>query len=506
MASIKLNIIANFTGQVWVALINFGLVPLYIKFLGIESYGLLGFFVSLQTLVSVLDLGLGTTANREVARHSGSANGTDGQLLFDILSSLQYVYFGFAVIIVVGFWGASKSLATAWITAETISSNVLQMAIIIFGITVGLRWPLALYNGILRGAEKQVKLNMITIAIASVKGIGSAILIIFFSRSLLTLLAWHLLCGFIEVLVTGSFAWKSVPKPLQNKRNFSYAALRSVFGFSATVAIISILAVAIKQIDKVIISKLLPLTDVGYYNTALQVYAGIQLFITPISTALFPRLSSLISIGKNKCLSDVYHRASKTISFSTSLVASIIMFNSRDLLYLWTQSPVVAERAWMPLSVLACAAIFNSVMQASYVLQLASGLQRIPLINNIIAFVVFTPISYFLVLKLGIVGGAISWAAYNLIYFSITPFFTHKYLLKEEIMDWYTKDTLPFIGLSLIVFGCIFLLSQGHSLLSKFLLVVAGIIVYVIVSFMMDRSLKKQFKDLLCMPTQKQRG
>ncbi len=39
-------------------------IPLYIKFLGIEAYGIIGFFTTLQAMFTLLDLGLGYTLNR----------------------------------------------------------------------------------------------------------------------------------------------------------------------------------------------------------------------------------------------------------------------------------------------------------------------------------------------------------------------------------------------------------------------------------------------------------
>lgn len=499
VASLKVNTIANFVGQIWLTIINFALVPLYIKFLGIESYGLIGFFISLQALASVMDLGLSTSANREVARHSGEYDGA----LAEVLSTLQYVYFAFAAVIIIGFYAASGMLSTSWISAESLSHDTVRRAVIIFGITVGLRWPVALYTGILRGVEKQVKLNVISIVVSSLKGIGSVVFIMFISNSILILLEWHLICGVIEVIFIGTFAWKSLPVPLRPKRSFSYPALRSILGFSATVAGISILAIIIKQIDKMIISKLLPLADVGYYNTAFQACAGIQLFITPISTAVFPRLSSIIKTGSQENLTDVYHKASRMISFAASPVAAIMVFNSYDVLLLWTKSTIVAEKASLALSILACATIFNSVMQASYVLQLAAGLQRIPLINNIIAFALFTPLTYLLVMKLGIIGGAVSWAVYNLLYYSITPFFTHRHVLNGQLVEWYVKDTIPFIVLSLGIFGTIYLVAERFDPLVKAVFVVTGVFLYVLIAYCVDQTIKAQCNYLYCRISEK---
>jgi len=58
LSILKRNIIANFAGQGWTALMALAFVPLYIKFLGIEAYGLIGFFAMLQgTLIELVVFG-----------------------------------------------------------------------------------------------------------------------------------------------------------------------------------------------------------------------------------------------------------------------------------------------------------------------------------------------------------------------------------------------------------------------------------------------------------------
>ena len=45
---LKRNLIANYLGQGWTALMGLAFIPLYIKYLGIEAYGLIGIFALLQ--------------------------------------------------------------------------------------------------------------------------------------------------------------------------------------------------------------------------------------------------------------------------------------------------------------------------------------------------------------------------------------------------------------------------------------------------------------------------
>ncbi len=55
-------------------MMSLAFVPVYIKLLGIEAYGLIGFFLTLVAILSLLDLGLGTTLNRRLAQLSIEKN------------------------------------------------------------------------------------------------------------------------------------------------------------------------------------------------------------------------------------------------------------------------------------------------------------------------------------------------------------------------------------------------------------------------------------------------
>lgn len=494
MSSLKKNTIANFIGQFWVALLAFFLVPVYIHYLGIESYGLLGFFVSLQTLIAMMDLGLSVTANREVAKSRAEAN--PGSIC-EVLFTLQYVYFGFGLLILLFFIGSADFIATHWVSAKNLPNELIKNAVVLFGITLGLRWPNALYTGILRGYEKQVRINGITVLIATVKGLGSLILLISISQNLLHLLFWQMICGIAEVSLFGIYAWKEVPLKGDVKQGFSFKALKSVLGFSSTIALISIFAAVIKQLDKVMISVLLPLEEMGYYSTAFQAYTVILMFVTPVSSAVFPRLTTLVHSGNEPLLSEVYHKTSRIIAFVASPVAAIFIFYSYDLLLFWTRSDLIAQKAYLALSFLSFAAILNSVMQASLVLQFAAGLQKLPLYFNIASCFLLTPLTYFLVLKFGIKGGAISWIVFNLLYYSIIPVFTHRFVLKQQLLRWIFRDTLPFILLALTVFGLPSLLPSSLELVLKYSLAFLSLIVYAGIVFFFDKSLKGQFIEML---------
>ena len=62
------NIIANYASQIYVIVLGLAVVPLYLKYMGIEAYGLVGFFTMLQTWMTIFDFGLGPALGREASK------------------------------------------------------------------------------------------------------------------------------------------------------------------------------------------------------------------------------------------------------------------------------------------------------------------------------------------------------------------------------------------------------------------------------------------------------
>src|SRR5271169_6135506 len=95
--SLKKNITANFAGTFWQALMGLIFIPLYIKYIGMESYGLIAIFATLQIIFGLLDVGLGNTLTREMARLSVLAN--KEQETRNLVRTLETLYWGIAVFI-----------------------------------------------------------------------------------------------------------------------------------------------------------------------------------------------------------------------------------------------------------------------------------------------------------------------------------------------------------------------------------------------------------------------
>ena len=71
MTPIVKNSIANYVGQVYVIVGAFIGIPIYLKYLGAEAYGLVGFLMMAYVWMNLLDIGLSPTLGRIIAYDRG---------------------------------------------------------------------------------------------------------------------------------------------------------------------------------------------------------------------------------------------------------------------------------------------------------------------------------------------------------------------------------------------------------------------------------------------------
>ena len=85
-------------------------------YLGVEAYGLVGFFVFSQSVLQLLDLGLAPTINREVARCRTQGNMRDAA---ELLRTFAIIYWAVGALILVCFFLAAPYIASYWLNAES---------------------------------------------------------------------------------------------------------------------------------------------------------------------------------------------------------------------------------------------------------------------------------------------------------------------------------------------------------------------------------------------------
>lgn len=429
------NVIANVAGNVWAGLMALAFIPLYIHFMGIESYGLVGFFITLQAVFSLLDLGLSTTLNREFARLAGQ-EGLRAEMR-NLLRTLEVGYWAIGLFNGAAIVALSHVIAFRWVQADHLPSVTVQRAIMVMGIVVAAQWPLALYNGGLMGLQRQVALNGINALAATVRSGGTVLVLWLVSPTIIAFFVWQVFVSFAHTIVVAFMLWRQIAG--DERATFQPAMLRSIHRFAAGMLGISALAIVLTQMDKLILSRLLTLETFGYYSLAGVVAASLYRLVSPVFTALFPRFSQLAARDEVALVS-LYHRACQTMTALIVPVAVFIAFFSFELLHLWTRNEATSRVASPILTLLILGTAVNGLLNLPYALQLAYGWTRLSLTANAIAVATLGPALFFATSRYGAVGAAAVWCLYNVAYAIVVVRLMHRRILQGEQWRWYFED------------------------------------------------------------------
>lgn len=438
MSSVRKNIVANMLGSGWAAFLSLAFVPLYIHFMGLESYGLIGFYITLQILFSVLDMGLTATLSREMARLSAAGEAT-AQEMRNVVRTLEVVYWALAVFIIVTVVSAAGWIATAWLNTNRLPPEVVRLSVALMGVVIALRMPYGFYAGGLNGLQRQVLLNGMKIAVETLRNGGGVIVIWLISPTITAFFAWHALTGVIGVILLRIVLWRNLPRA-DSRAQFTPALFRQLWGFGAGMSAISVLALLAAELDKIILSKMLPLEEFGYYMLASTVAMGINLIIVPVVLAIQPRLTQLVARRDDVGLRQIYHKGCQLMTLLVMPVALGLCLFSEPLLHIWTQDADVARSSAPILSLLVVGTALNAMLNIPYALQLAHGWTRLALITTSIAVVVLVPTLIVMIENFGLIGAASIWVMLNAGNVLFTLPIVHAKFLSGEYRRWLLTD------------------------------------------------------------------
>jgi O-antigen/teichoic acid export membrane protein len=444
---LKRNLIANYLGQGWTAIMGLAFIPLYIKYLGVEAYGLVGLFALLQSWLSLLDMGMTPTLGREMARFTGGTH--NSQTIRDLLRSIEVIAVFIALLI--GFFIALSAnwIASSWVKAEEISIEVIAQAFSIMGFVIALRFIEGIYRSSIVGLQRQVLFNVVNSVMATLRGAGAVGVLALVSPTIEAFFIWQGAISVASLVILAAATYHTLPSGERSGR-FSLPALRSIGLFAGGMLGITVLALLLTQVDKILLSKLLSLNEYGHYTLAATVAGALYILITPITQAWYPRMCELHARNEQSALAETYHQSAQMVSVIAGSAAIVLILFSESLLRLWTQDPELAVRTAPLLSLLALGNLLNGFMHMPYMTQLATGWTSLAVRINIIAVVLIIPAILWATPKFGAAGAAWVWVALNVGYVLIGVDFMYRKILKAEKWRWYIQDILKPLGAGLL--------------------------------------------------------
>ena len=414
-------------------------VPLYIKYLGVEAYGLIGIHAILQAWLTLLDMGMTPTLSREMARFTGGAR--DAQSIRDLLRSVEIVAICVLIVIVSGVYGASGWLASDWLRAEKLPVATVAQALSIMGVVTALRFFETIYRSCLVGLQQQVLLNVVFSVMATLRGLGAVGILAWVSPTIEAFFLWQAAISIISVALLVFVVYGIMPDTRRSGQ-FSTKELQEIWRFAGGMMAITFLALLLTQVDKILLSKLISLKEYGYYALAAVVTSGLGLMVGPVTQAIYPRFNELLAKGDQAGLVATFHKGAQLVTVTMGSAAVILIAFAEIILQLWTQDAILAHKVAPFVSVLALGTLLNGLMWMPYQMQLAHGWTSLAVKVNTVAVAIIIPAILWVTPKYGALGAAWVWVLLNAGYATISIHFVFRRILVGEKWRWYFQDVL----------------------------------------------------------------
>jgi O-antigen/teichoic acid export membrane protein len=436
---LRRNVIANFLGQGWSGLMSVLFVPVYIRLLGIEAYGLIGLYVSLQAFYFILDAGMSSTLNRALARHVEAGPGTDR--VRDQARTLEWLYWPMGLFIFGLTLAASLPIARHWLHPAAFTEMQVARAIALMGLALALQWPSTLYTGGFRGLERQVALNCLNAAFVTARSAGVIPILYFVAPTIDAFLWWQVGVGAVQTAVMATVFWRILPPG--SRPSFRRERLAEVAHFTGGMAGISILGFLLANADRIILSRVLPLDRFGYYALAATAAAVLAPVVQSFFNAFYPRFSRLLAGSGEAAVEALYHTGSQLLTVVVASVAAVLSVFASETLLIWSGDPRLAGNSGPILALLVVGFAINGLVTLPYALQLAHGWTRLTLIQNSIAVLLMLPATWWLAGHYGGIGVAAAWIVLNLGFLVVGVPLMHRRLLPGQFGRWLVRDILP---------------------------------------------------------------
>ena len=438
------NSLANIASKVWGIIALYVFVPIWIKFLGVEGYGIISFYTILMTIIHFADMGLSATLTREFARES-----TDLEYRGKLLRTFELVYFAIALLVFVVLFFGSGFIVDAFLKSDTVPRETLIRHMRLMAGIVSVNFIFLLYIGGLAGLQKQVLSNTLTISYS-------------FSRSVLvliplalvpkvgTFLIWQLFSLVVIFFITRHLLWKAV-RTEGTQYGFHPELFRTLWKFSLGMMLMSLISALNTQLDKLITGHLLDLRSLGYYSLAATVGQAVYYIVGPIGQAFYPELTRMISVGEREQSRKQFLLYSYIVAVIAGAIGLNLIFYMPEFLSIWTGKSEAVPMIIVPATFLVVAYIFVSFQTPPYFLALAEGNIKINTLLCLIQGLIIIPGVWILTRDMGLRGTAIPYCVVNIAATFVLAILVFRKFMPGVTWAWFMRTFLPLLGMLPVV-------------------------------------------------------
>ncbi len=481
------NTFYSLIGQAAPLLIAVFSIPLLIKGLGTDRFGILTLAWMVISYFSLFDLGLGRALTQLVAEKLGQGNNEES------VSSL--VWTASLLMVILGLLGTFIfALISPWLVYRVIKIPVeLQSetlyAFYILSLSIPIVTSTAGIVGVLSALQRFDLINFVRIPLGIFIFIGP-LLVLPFSKNLIFVIGVLLAGRLLAWLVYLWLCLRSMPE-LRNKIKFKRSLLTQLLGFGGWMTLSNIIGPLMVYLDRFLIGGLISVTAVAYYTTPYELATKLWVIPGALVSVLFPAFSTSF-IQEPARAKQLFNRGVKYIFLILFPITLVIVNFASEGLNLWLDQDF-AKNSTLVLQCLAIGVFINSLAHVPFALVQGIGRPDLTAKLHFIELPLYLILLWQFTSRWGISGAAFAWVI-RVTIDTIFLFYIAHSLMPNKI------STIGYIGLSTGI--CLLMLPIVNlklELFTKVALILLLLVGFVVSSwlFFLDNEERKLIKKQL---------
>ena len=434
----------NLLAGVWTGALVLIATPVLVAGFGVDRFGVVGLWGSLQVVLGLFDFGLSSTLGRELARA-----GTDEAAhrhAADVLATFERCAWGVPVVLLLTNVAARMLSGHAWLSSSVIPPAEMALCLDIMVLALAAQFPSILYAGGLVGAQRHGRLNSMQSVVNGLRWGGGAIFALT-GAPLYQFFVFQVLVSAGQSLALRTMLQQCLVPPIAGR--FSASILRQNLRFSVGMAGTSICAALIGNADRLLIGQFLTSAELGRYAIAFTGCNMIQMITLPFYRVFFPRYSALVAGGDPVALRREYLASCRWLSLVVVPVTVFLWAFAPELIGIWLGSAPPEAAAIMRWLVPGVGAAALGWLPGAF--QQAHGIVRLHFTMLLIALVLGIPLAAGGIRSFGVLGATAVWLAHGLVTITIEPKLMHRTLLRGVLPRWYAIALLAPLASSVVI-------------------------------------------------------
>ncbi len=402
---------------------------------------MIGVFTTLQGLWQIVESGVSQAGLRDVSRVRAGA--LDVRAFQYVIKKLIQRTCLFALAASVLLVVAAGIISERWLSVNSLKPEVAEASFWWMALILGVRLSTSIHRAVILGFEAQRWLSGLTAALAVLRLGSVASLFAFGFVAPSHYFGLQLVLSVVEGMAVVRKARQLRGGVASNDSEIGAVVVSRADGFGSAILVTSGLWALVTYADRIVLSQRLPLAEFGMYAAAVAAAGLVGFVVSPVSLAVWPRLSRSGAQGNSPSFLAMYSGATEMLCGAAFPVAATIALFPAEVLALLTGISNPSAELQSILRLHAVAQGFLAASSAAYYLQYSLGDLRFHLRANVILAVLFLPSLFIVTQRSGAVGAASLWAALNVAYFVIGVPLVHRRFIPGKHGQWLWRDVIP---------------------------------------------------------------